>query len=148
MLAFLLDCHLLEDKDFMCHLLPFTVWHTVQYILYEFNEMYLLASCLCREEKYGPIRLFTCSETAQAPPPELTFHAVMRILSGTLPHSSQLECPSSTALHCCRVTACMYPEECVKDTFCRDVHDAQNGLQNQSSVAPNILMVSAFHPIK
>jgi len=61
-------------------------------------EMYFLAPFLCREEKYGAVRFFTCSKTAQAPSTELIYHPVIRILSGILPHSTQLGSPGPAAL--------------------------------------------------
>ncbi|GAB1287124.1 Kinetochore-associated protein DSN1 homolog [Apodemus speciosus] len=88
------------------------------------STQYLQKVSVQLKEKYGPIRFFTCSKTAQAPPTELIYHAVIRILSGILPHSNQLESPALQHFHCFRVTACMYPEECVKDIFCGDVQDA------------------------
>lgn len=98
MLTFLLDCHLLVDKDSVCHYYPSLSGTLSNTFCVNLIEVYLLAPFLCREEKYGPIRLFTCSETAQAPPTELLYHAVIRVLSGTSPHSSRLESPGLIAL--------------------------------------------------
>lgn len=155
----------------MCHLLPFTVWHSI-HMEFPITEMWLLAPFLCREKKHGTIRFITCSKTAQTPRAELIYHTVIRVWSVTLPvvllwaarertgksaptHDNlpaflkagtfrlQSTFPVSEWQH-----VCMAQRNFVRDTFGRNMQDAWNDLQSHWPIALNVRMVSTLHPMK
>lgn len=135
-------------------------------------EMWFLAPFLCREEKHGAIRFFTCSKTAQTPPAEFICHTVIRILSAALPVVSVVSCQGEDREECLhtrqahsgflragkfqlqstltvseRQHICIQ-KNVVRDTFRGNVQDAWNDLQKQWPIPLKVLRVSTFYPMK